>query len=108
MSTHSNHSMHQNSLAAYADNIAKMSDRETEIFEYLKLVSEPKTDREIMAGLGYNEPNAVRPRITTMLKPKDEGGRGVLEEGEPIVCPITNKTVRTVQINVVEAEEVAA
>lgn len=46
----------------------------------------------IMKRLEYMEPNAVRPRITEMVKQE------MLKELRSIKCPVTGKTVRVVGI----------
>ena len=44
-----------------------------------------------MKRLGYSDPNAVRPRITELIK------KGFLEESGVIVCAFTKKRVRMVR-----------
>jgi hypothetical protein len=87
--------MHDNSLAAYeAGRRDAFGDRELAILDYLfGAQSAGKTglsDRMIMEGLGFSDMNAVRPRITELLK------RGLLVEVSNIIDPITKKRVRVV------------
>jgi len=54
------------------------------------------TDRDIMHVLGFNDPNKVRPRITSLIED------GFLVECGNIKCPRTNRTVRVVKCVVPE------
>lgn len=91
MSVHAAHRMHDNSVAAYRAEEVKLSSRAEAILEWIRQHG-PKTDREVMQGMGFSEPNAVRPRITELID------AGKLME----VCsrrdPTTRKTVRVVDI----------
>ena len=49
------------------------------------------TDREIMQALGYKDMNAVRPRITELIK------RGFLEECGSMRDPGTKRIVRLIR-----------
>lgn len=57
----------------------------------------PATDREVMRGLGFVEPNAVRPRISELID-----ARLVVECGER-VCATTGQRVRVVRAALAEA-----
>lgn len=59
----------------------------------LILRKEGLTSREIMKELNFNEPNQVRPRITELLQ------KGLIKEGEKIICEDTKKIVSTFFIN---------
>lgn len=50
------------------------------------------TDRECMAGLGFREPNQVRPRITELIAGE------WLEEVADVKCPVTGVRVRIVDV----------
>ena len=52
----------------------------------------PATDREVMAGLGFSDPNAVRPRITELV------AAGVLVEDGEVLDPVTDRMVRRVAV----------
>lgn len=89
--THASHVMHQHSLQAYEQEEVKLSRRASEILSWIAR-NGPKTDREVMQGMGFNEPNSVRPRISELI------GAGKLME----VCnrkdATTGKTVRVVDV----------
>lgn len=89
--------LHQNSLAAYDTGREELfSAREIAILSFLKsnpCGNVPKTDREIMKGLGFTDPNSVRPRITELIK------SGVLAEEGSVECQTTRKQVRLVCFN---------
>lgn len=51
----------------------------------------PATDREVMHGLGFVEPNAVRPRISELIDAR------LAEECGDVVCAATGQRVRTVR-----------
>ena len=50
------------------------------------------TDRQVMAGLGFADGNAVKPRISELVK------LGALREVGSARCPATGKTVRLVDV----------
>ena len=83
--------MHSNSLAAFDDITNAMSAREGAIYALLIRAGRPMTDREIMHALGFTEPNATRPRITSL-----RDNRWVRETGS-IECPVTGRHVRLVR-----------
>lgn len=85
-------SMHVNSIAAYHEEKAKLNKRAGIIFEFLATHPVAHTDRQIMTALHYAEPNAVRPRITEMIKV------GLLQEFGSARCEVTGRPVRLVQI----------
>jgi hypothetical protein len=59
---------------------------------YLAQQSEPQTDRQIMRGLHFTEPNQVRPRINELI------GSGDVLEVDSAQDPETHKTVRRVAL----------
>lgn len=88
---HDTHSMHDNSLAAYRSEETRLSKRCEAVYAWISAHG-PATDREVMTGMGFTDPNAVRPRITELSQ------RGRLMEVGAITCPVTSKTVRRVDI----------
>ena len=84
--------IHQNSQAAYDEIRGQLSGRRLEVFEYLESHRYPLTDRQIMRGMSKTDMNAVRPRITELVK------LGIVEECESIKCQVTKKRVRTVRV----------
>jgi predicted HTH transcriptional regulator len=86
-----NPSIHQNSLAAYHAEESRLSKRAEAVFSWIQQ-NGPHTDRDVMRGMGFKEPNAVRPRITELI----DAGR--LAELRSVRCPETGKTVRVVGI----------
>jgi predicted DNA-binding transcriptional regulator len=83
--------MHINSLTAYREEGERLNGRKALIYELLSETNTAMTDREVMLKLGYSDPNAVRPRITELIK------RGLIEEFGSKVCVSTRKTVRRVR-----------
>ena len=81
--------MHENSLQAYRQERKKFSEREMLVLAWLDMHG-PATDRQVMRGLKFSEPNAVRPRITELVD------AGLLVEIRSVRCPETGKTVRVV------------
>jgi DNA-binding Lrp family transcriptional regulator len=79
---------------AYAD----LSTRSRAIYDYLERTG-PQTDREVMHGMLYSEPNMVRPRITEMVK------AGLLEECGSKVDRFTGKPCRLVRVPKQESAE---
>lgn len=73
MSEHVSHRMHENSLASYEKARADLSTRAAQVWSWVQQHG-AHTDREIMAGLGYSDPNKVRPRVTELVE------SGMLEE----------------------------
>jgi hypothetical protein len=88
-------SVHAHSRAAYHSELPRLSRRAEAIVDWLAM-HPCKTDRDVMAGLGYTDMNSVRPRITEAI---DAGF--LVEVGEK-VCPVTRKTVRIVDLSLDE------
>lgn len=83
--------VHDNSIAAYHSQEAKLSRRAQAVLEWITEHG-PHTDRQVMRGMGFAEPNSVRPRITELIL------CGKLMEVGNVTCPVTHKTVRRVDI----------
>lgn len=85
------HGMHINSLDAYRAEEARLSRRAEAVLEWITEHG-PHTDREVMRGMGFKEPNSVRPRITELIE------AGKLMEVGNVRCAVTGKSVRRVDI----------
>lgn len=83
--------MHANSIAAYRQEAKRISIRAAAVYSWIREHGRA-TDREVMAGMGFTDPNKVRPRITELVE-----ARLLLEVGEK-VDPETRKTVRIVDL----------
>lgn len=83
--------IHDNSVQAYHEEEPKLSRRADAVLAWITRHG-PHTDREVMVGMGFSEPNAVRPRITELIE------RGKLMEVGDIMCSVTGKRVRRVDI----------
>lgn len=83
--------MHENSLSAFRAEEAKLSRRAQAVLDWISAHG-PRTDRQVMEGMGFREPNAVRPRVTELIK------AGKLMEVCSVRCPVTGKTVRKVDL----------
>lgn len=83
--------MHSNSIAAYYGTQALLSKRAAAVLEFLQQCG-PATDRQVMLGLGFSEPNSVRPRITELME------AGLVIETGSTRCTTTGKTVRLVDV----------
>ena len=87
--------MHQHSLTAHAEErcSGNLSKRCQKILGYLENVGYlGRSDRQIMTALGFVDPNAVRPRVSDLIR------QGVLEECGSVRDPATGKQVRRVRI----------
>ncbi len=85
-------SVHANSVASYHSELPKLSTRAEAIYDWI-LEHGPRSDRQVMEGMGFREPNQVRPRITELLDAKR-----LMEVGD-VVCPLTGKRVRRVDVS---------
>ena len=92
---------HQNSILSYRQGLAEglFSDRQVEVLRALDRLG-IATDREIKVSLGYEDGNAVKPRLTELI------ALGVVEEVGTIEDAITNRTVRRLRITQDKPEEV--
>ena len=92
MSAHLRREMHVNSLVAYfegqTENFSKREQQDLDQVRALKSA----TDRDVMVSLGFTDPNAVRPRITELIK------EGLLQEVGHSEDVITGKRVRLVAL----------
>lgn len=77
-----------NSLLAFDSIEDTRSTRELLIYEKMSNMARPMSDREVMHALGFTDPNAVRPRISSLI----EGHW--LVYGPDVECPVTHKRVR--------------
>jgi len=85
--------MHFNSKKALYEERSRLSERESQIYEMLRVTpNDSRTDRQIMVRLGFSEPNQVRPRITELIN------KGLLMECGQTTCLETRKTVRLVKL----------
>lgn len=91
VSAHAHHEMHPNSVAAYRAEESKLSKRAQAIYDYVERAG-PRTDREVMAGMGFTDPNSVRPRITELIE-----ANKLMEVGD-VMCPVTKRHVRRVDV----------
>lgn len=91
MIAHLSHNMHENSLKAHAEIADLISGRRGEVYRWIEAHG-AATDREVMAGLGYRDMNACRPRLSELISD------GLLVEVGARRCPVTGKTVRVVGI----------
>lgn len=88
VSSHISHEMHENSLAAYEANGFRFSLRSRMIAVVYARSGTPLTDREVGLKLGFADMNAVKPRISEMVR------QGVLVECGKSWDPSTKATVR--------------
>lgn len=83
--------MHRHSLDAYLAEKLRLSERARTIYLWV-LEHGRATDREIMRGLGFTDPNKVRPRVTELVD------ACLLAEVAERRDPETGKTVRVVDL----------
>lgn len=88
---HVSHEMHRNSLDCYQAEEAKLSARAQAIYDYLERHG-PRTDRQLMREMGFQDMNAIRPRVTELID------AGKLMELQSVRCEVTRKTVRRVDL----------
>lgn len=91
MKTYLGQGSHPNSVSAYHAEEVKLSKRARAVLRWITEHG-PHTDRQVMQGMGFTEPNAVRPRITELID-----ANKLMEVGN-VTCPVTRKTVRRVDI----------
>jgi predicted MarR family transcription regulator len=92
MSAHLRHEQHVNSLLAYYSGDGdKFSNREIKVLDAIRKLGRA-SDREVMLALGFQDTNAVRPRITEL---RDEG---LIEEVGKQKDPVTGMTVRVLAL----------
>ena len=91
--------MHDNSLNAYGAERIKLRRRASEVLGVILQLGHC-TDRQIKEKLNYSEMNAVRPRITELIK------KGLVEEAGRMRDKKTGRRVRIVKIADKRADEV--
>lgn len=88
--------VHGHSLESF-DTLTK-NNREEIIYRLFKRENRPMTDREVKDLLGFDDMNAVRPRISEMSK-RHDGRPGRLQEHDEVRDYKTGKTVRRTRIS---------
>lgn len=83
--------VHANSIVSYYTSAEMISRRAAQVLAWVREHGRA-TDRQVMAGLGFQDPNATRPRISELIS------IGALREVGSTRCPITGKTVRLVDV----------
>ena len=83
--------VHANSRDAYFEAAGMISRRAQMVLDWVR-ANGRATDRQVMQGLGFGEPGAVRPRITELI------AIGALIEVGDTRCATTGKTVRIVDL----------
>lgn len=84
--------LHVNSLCAYLEGQTEnFSKREQQVLDQVRVLKSA-TDRDVMVSLGFTDPNAVRPRISELIK------EGLLVEIGHSEDVITGKRVRLVAL----------
>ena len=83
--------MHENSLKAYKTERIKLGRRASEVLGTILELGHC-TDRMVKDKLKYSEMNAVRPRITELIK------KGLVEEAGSKKDELTGKSVRIIRI----------
>jgi hypothetical protein len=82
---HDSHRMHENSLEAYRECKPALMTRAQAIMAWI-CGRGAVTDRQVMAGMGFSDPNKVRPRITELV-----------EAGELVECGKITEDGRSVR-----------
>jgi predicted HTH transcriptional regulator len=83
--------VHDNSRRTYHEEAATIGKRAMDIMRFYRHCGGAVTDRDCMTALGFTDMNAVRPRITELVK------SGLLREVGAIEDRITGKRVRLVE-----------
>ncbi len=86
---HPTHRVHNNSRQALRDERPKLTARARMILRDVAQHGEA-TDREIRNDLGFDDMNAVRPRVTELI------AAGLLYESNRVQCGVSGKRVRVV------------
>lgn len=71
----------------------KITARRKKILEFYAWANKPMTDRQAKHGMGFNDMNQVRPRVTELLK------MNALLEHSHIKDRVTKTMVRTCKVN---------
>ena len=85
-------SVHENSRETYKELADHLSGRQLEVYEYV-VKHGKSSDRQIKDGLGFDDMNKVRPRVTELVI------NGLFIEGDNIRDTETGRPVRTVLID---------
>lgn len=83
--------MHKNSILTYDELESYLSGRRGQVYNYLVANGEA-TDRQIKEGLGYDDMNMVRPRVTELVQ------FGIVVECGDTVDKRTSRPVRIVKV----------
>ena len=81
------HRLHPHSLTTYREEQPTLGARASTILDLFRRVGQ-MSDREVLSHLGLTDPNAVRPRITELVR------MGLLREVGTTTDFVTHKTVR--------------
>ena len=87
MEKHLTHTTHANSARSFSS--LDHGTRLALVLSVYRLASGPLTDRAVASRLGFQDLNAVRPRVVDAID------NGLLYETGSTVCPVTNRRVRT-------------
>ena len=90
---------HENSMFAYEETVKERAARREAVLGVFMTADRPLTDREVMIRLGFNDMNAVRPRITEMTTD------GTLVECSKVRDTVTKRLVRGSRIRIPEQQE---
>jgi hypothetical protein len=88
--------MHEHSIKSYYEELASLPDMQARIYNAIKRMTNLKlkiTDRRIKHFLELDDMNQVRPRVSELIK------KGLIRETGAEHCPTTNKSVRTLDLN---------
>jgi hypothetical protein len=88
---HAVHVMHGNSVESFCAGRGKLTGRAKAVFDFVRDHG-PVSDRAVMVGLGFVDPNCVRPAITHLVQ------AGRLAEVGSTNDPATNRHVRLVAV----------
>lgn len=88
---HTAATVHANSRQAHLEALGMISRRERMVLDWVREHGKA-TDRQIVVGLGFTDMNACRPRVTELVQV------GALREVGSVICPVTGKRVRLVDV----------
>jgi len=91
MGKHKDHEMHPHSLEAYFNLVDRLYGRRHDVFEVVRKKG-PMTDKAIMVALGFSDPNAVRPRVSELIK------MGIFYQSGEVRDPVSGVRVRVVNV----------
>lgn len=84
--------VHANSREAFHSDPVRIGIRAAQVLKHFSESYNPQTDRHVMTALGFTDMNAVRPRITELIK------AGLLVECGETIDYVTGKRVRLVRM----------